>query len=197
MNFKIIDEINNVLNQNLDSKIAVFIRHGERDEKPGSTLTPNGRTQAEFFGQQLREINIPVKIYTSPEHRCVETAEIITKLISNMNTEIIISNKLGIPGLQVLNTEMFQQRYSEYNFNYRNLFSDWQKGQHYDVLRDPVSLKDLSNDFLEKTCVSKGITLYVSQSGTIAGIGYALKLVDYNIEKDEWVNNLDGFIVVR
>ena len=56
---------------------------------------------------------------------------------------------------------------------------------------------NLSNEYLERTCASEGITLYVSQSGTIAGIGYALKLVDYDIEKDEWVNNLDGFVIER
>ena len=64
-------------------------------------------------------------------------------------------------------------------------------------MRDPLSLMNLAYEFLEKTCVSKGITLYVSQSGTIAGIAYALKILDFDIDKNEWVNNLDGFIVVR
>lgn len=197
MNSKIINEICNIFKINSNSKIAVFIRHGEREEGLGSLLTSKGQIQSKIFGQQLKDIKVPIKIYTSPELRCIQTAEIINNLISNMNNEIIISNKLGIPGLQILNNEVFQQKYSYFNFNYRNLFSEWKKGLHYDALRDPVSLMNLSNEYLERTCTSEGITLYVSQSGTIAGIGYALKLVDYDIEKDEWVNNLDGFIIKR
>ena len=49
--------------------------------------------------------------------------------------------------------------------------------------------------FFEKTSFKNdGITLYISQSGTVACTGYALNLTDYKNVDHEWVDYLDGYI---
>lgn len=40
-----------------------------------------------------------------------------------------------------------------------------------------------------------GITVYVSQSGTIACVGYSFGLTDYKADGDDWVRFLDGFVL--
>ncbi|GHT01630.1 hypothetical protein AGMMS50276_30040 [Synergistales bacterium] len=190
-----LEKIKNIFGLNPNSMIALFIRHGEKSECFGSLLTQDGIFQSENFGYELKRLNIPVKIYTSPEMRCVQTAVIINKTISSMEDDIIISNKLGVPGIQIFDIDAYQELCSKVNFHYREIYAQWKKGKHYDALRPPIMLKDTAEEFIKSTCINRGITLYVSQSGTIAGIGYVLRLVDYDIIAGEWVNFLDGFVL--
>lgn len=39
------------------------------------------------------------------------------------------------------------------------------------------------------------MSLLVSQSGTVATLGYALGLLDFDTEQNEWVPFLRGFVV--
>jgi len=190
-----LEKIKNIFELNQNSKIALFIRHGEKADYPGGLLTQDGIYQSENFGDELKKLNIPVKIYTSPELRCVQTALIINKTISSMKDDIIITNKLGVPGIQILDNDAYIELYSKSNFKCRDIFTQWKEGKHYDALRPPIMLKDMAGEFIKSTCIDRGITLYISQSGTIAGIGYVLKLVDYDIPGGEWVNFLDGFVL--
>jgi hypothetical protein len=190
-----LEKIKSIFELNPNSKIALFIRHGEKSECLGSLLTQDGISQSENFGYELKKLNIPVKIYTSPELRCVQTAVIINKTISSMEDDIIISNKLGVPGIQIFDIDAYMELCSKDNFHCKEIYAQWKKGEHYDALRHPIMLKDMSEEFIKLTCINRGITLYVSQSGTVAGIGYVLRLVDYNIPAGEWVNFLDGFIL--
>jgi len=94
----------------------LFIRHGEKSECLGCLLTQDGISQSEIFGCELKKLNISVKIYTSPELRCVQTAEIINKTISAMEDDIIISNNLGVPGIQVFDIDAYLKLYSKIIF---------------------------------------------------------------------------------
>ena len=190
-----LEKIKIIFELNPNSKIALFIRHGEKSECLGSLITQEGISQSENFGYELLKMNILVKIYTSPELRCIQTAVIINKTITSMEDDIIISNKLGVPGIQIFDIDAYLDLCSKYNFNYKEIYDQWKNGKHYDALRPPIMLKSMADDFIKTTCINKGITLYVSQSGTIAGIGYVLKLVDYDIPSGEWVNFLDGFVL--
>ena len=190
-----LEKIKIIFELNSNSKIALFIRHGEKSEGIGSLLTQVGISQSENFGCELMKLNIPVKIYTSPELRCVQTAVIINKAISSLKDDIIISNKLGLPGIQILDVDAYMELSSKGNLRYKEIYAQWKKGNHYDALIPPIMLKDIAGEFLKSTCINRGITLYVSQSGTIAGIGYVLRLVDYDVPAGEWVNFLDGFVL--
>jgi len=190
-----LEKIKNIFELNPNSKIALFIRHGEKSECHESLLTQDGISQSEYFGYELKKMNIPVKIYTSPKLRCVETAVLINKSISSMKDDIIISNKLGVPGIQISDNDAYLEFCSKTNFQYKEIYAQWIKGKHYDILRPPMMLKDVAEEFIKSTCINRGITLYVSQSGTVAGIGYVLRLVNYDVTAGEWVNFLDGFIL--
>jgi len=188
-----LEKIKIIFELNPNSKTALFIRHGEKSECPGSLLTQYGISQSENFACELKKLNVPVKIYTSPELRSVQTAGIINKTISSMEDDIIISNKLGVPGIQVFDTGAYMELCSKNNFHYREIYAQWKNGKHYDALRPPVMLKSMAKEFIKSTCIDRGITLYVSQSGTVAGIAYVLGLVNYDISAGEWVDFLDGF----
>ena len=190
-----LEKVKNIFEINQNSRIALFVRHGEKGETPGSLLTQDGIHQSENFGYDLKKLNIPVKIYTSPEMRCVQTALIINKIISSMKDDIIISNMLGLPGIQLLDNDVYIELCSKSNLRYKEIFAQWKNGEHYDALRPPIMLKEMAKEFIKSTCINRGITLYLSQSGTIAGIGYVLKIIDYDIPAGEWVNFLDGFVL--
>jgi len=67
--------------------IVYITRHGQVDptvesEKEHFPLTPLGRVQAAKLGQRLRELGFNGLIYTSPFHRCLETTEIICRILN-------------------------------------------------------------------------------------------------------------------
>ena len=50
-------------------------------------------------------------------------------------------------------------------------------------------------NFINSTSENNCVTLYISQSGTIANIGFALNKLNYEDSEDSWINFLDGFII--
>lgn len=189
----ILDDIRRIIQENPNVKLAVFIRHAERNDGVGNMLTENGIGESEKIGFELKSLNCPIKIYTAPELRCVQTAEIINQRISEMENEIIITNKLS--NLQIKNNNTYQKLYKEYNFIYKDLYDQWKNGKYYDALYSPKELLKRADSFIKATCTETGITLYISQSGTVAGIGYVYDLLDYDVPTGEWIDFLDGFVV--
>lgn len=189
------EELRHILQTTRGNRIALFIRHGERENKASVLLTKKGIVQSEFFGNRLKTLGVSIKIYSSPELRCVQTAEIINNCLSGMKNEIVLTNKLGMPGIQILNVDKFQKLYADYNFVYKNIYQEWKKGKFYDILRSPMALKAAAEGFVKSKTTQKGITLFVSQSGTMANIGYSLNIIDYDENSSGWVDYLDGFFV--
>lgn len=179
------------------SRVAIFIRHAEKEISSAKTTTillnKDAIAQSRIWGENIKGLQVPIKVYSSPELRCVQTAIEISKAVSNLENEIILSNKLGCPGLQVLDNDKFISMYSKYQ--YRELYLLWRSGYLNEVFRSPTELKQLSKSFIMSSCIDKGITVYVSQSGTVANIGYALKKIVYHVEEGEWVPFLDGFFI--
>lgn len=190
----ILDEIEKVFQQNQNSRIALFIRHAERDNGEYSLITKNGVATSEVFGAKIKKLNIPTKIYSSPELRCVQTAKIINNIASNMENEIILTNKLGNPGMQILDINKYQKLYAEFNFIYKDIYRKWKIGKYWDALRRPDDLKKIAESFIGSKTGKQGITLFVSQSGTMVNMAHSLNIAEYD-ENNQWIDYLDGFFI--
>lgn len=189
----IIQEINDFLKYNTQCKIAFVIRHGEKSKTTDGLLSEGGKSSIKNFAVNLRNLGYKVNIVSSPELRCVQTANIINEILSNSENDIILSNKLGCPGLHVLNNNIYQDLYKIKKA--REIFYEWKEGLHLDCLRTPKELKKLSMEFFRKSCKDSNITLFISQSGTVSGIGYSLGLLDYDKDHDKWIGFLEGFFL--
>lgn len=172
--------------------ICIFIRHAEKNIHDYH-LSNEGKKKSLEFAERLYELNKQVNIFSSPEERCIETATIINDRI-NENRYIYISNMLGKPGVQVKNKIEYKKLTD--TIRCRDIFSKWKKGECFESMYTPEVIKEKIINFFKETSLHEGITLYISQSGTVACTGYSLKLVDYNINvDDEWVDYLNGYIL--
>ncbi|WP_029542161.1 histidine phosphatase family protein [Selenomonas sp. AB3002] len=177
---------------NSGNRICAFIRHGEKDVEKFS-LTDIGRKNVINFSKLLLALQKPILIYTSPEDRCIETATIVSSTIGNNKYDYITSNYLGKPGIQVKNEIEYAKLTNL--MKCREIFAEWKTGMHYDAMYNPTTIRTKILDFFTCTSINNGITLYISQSGTIACTGYSLGLVDYMVSDREWVDYLDGYIL--
>ena len=187
------DNIEKILNNDPDSKIALFVRHAEKNHEGEVYLTHKGINDALAFARKLQSLNINVRIFSSPEPRCAQTADIINSQLKIPCDQISFSNSLGKPGLQIFDNELYEKLYAK--LKCREIFHQWKNGQHYNSLRNPKILRTLAYEFIRTTCTEKGVTLYISQSGTVASIGYALDLINYDVTTGEWVDFLEGFLI--
>lgn len=190
----IVDEIAQAMTDD-SSRLAVFIRHGEKDGFGAgpALITQQAKMASEALGLSLRRLELPMKIYSSPELRCVQTAKIINQTISGFESDIEVTSFLGQPGIQVKNNTRYLNIFNEHGA--REIYNQWKNGEHHDALRTKYELCAELSKFLEMTIVESKISLFVSQSGTIAALGYALGLRNYDIGNNEWVPYLDGFVL--
>lgn len=190
--------VNEVIRRLVDApscRLAVFIRHGEKYNSGSdlSLITEKAKIDVKTMGLRFSKLKIPIKIYSSPELRCVETAKIINRETSAGNNDIVLTSFLGDPGGHVKNNDDYLAIFSDSDT--RKIYSRWKAGQYYDVLRTPEELKIEFSAFLEKIPTENKISLFVSQSGTLATLSYALGLLDFDVEQNEWVPFLRGFVV--
>lgn len=194
-----VSQIEHIFKQNPDAKVALFIRHGERenacsDITPlGTLLTPKGIETAKAFGTELKKIPTTFRLYTSPVFRCIQTAKAINEVLSNGEFEITISNKLGEPGLPILNADIASPLYSSKGC--KEIYDEWKRELHYDALRTPNDLKKLVEEMIDKACNHPGVSIFVSHDATIAAMQFATGQGEYNISKYEWVDFLNGFFI--
>ncbi|MBS7825474.1 histidine phosphatase family protein [Wohlfahrtiimonas chitiniclastica] len=191
----IIDDIKQKMRSYPQSKFAVFIRHGEKSvtQTDYGLITDRAKKEIQSMGELLRELQVPIMIYSSPELRCVQTAKIFNEEISAANNDIVLSSFLGSPGIQIKDNTKFLTLFDR--FGTREVYSQWKQGMHRDVMLNREELCMALSSFIERTSKTSKISLFISQSGTLAALGYALGLSDYNIESGEWVPFLDGFVV--
>lgn len=184
----ILDEIIKWIN--IDSKIILFIRHGEKSED-GQCLSDKGIKQTQFFAKKINGLNLPIKLFSSPEMRCIQTAKIIASECLNVYGEIVLSNKLGKPGMHIQNIDEYNILYKKYKA--REIYNLWKHGYGKKILTSKTALKKKAMDLFVSNAKKGTLSIFISQSGTVAGIGYALDLKDYNIQSGEWVEYLEGF----
>lgn len=191
----IIDEIKQKIKDHPESKFAVFIRHGEKNTSQNghSLITERAQKDIQDMGKLLRKLKIPIMVYSSPELRCVQTAKIFNQEISASNNDIILTSFLGNPGIQIKDNEKFLKLFDQ--FGTRKIYDQWKLGKHSDVMLSKDELCLALSNFLENILVKPNISLFISQSGTIAALGYALGICNYNIDAGEWVPFLDGFVI--
>lgn len=179
---------------NPNSKLAVFIRHGEKSQNSEvpALITEQAKFDIKFMANELTKIELDIQIYSSPELRCVETAKIYNQITSN-SKNIILSSFLGDPGVQVEDLDNYFELF--YQKGARTLYEEWIEGKHYSILKSPQLLKKKLNEFLKTLPRTNDVTILISQSLTIATLEHSLGVRDYDISKDQWVSYLDGFII--
>ncbi|MBQ6340617.1 MAG: phosphoglycerate mutase family protein [Kiritimatiellae bacterium] len=177
---------------NVGDTVCALIRHGEKDDSH-FVLTEKGKSEIERIGLRVSAFHKPVRLYASPESRCVETAVLMGKVIYGSVCDIQTSSMLGKPGVQVKNEE----KYSLLTdcMRCRDVYREWKMGLHRDAMQTSAFIRKEIRRFLRETCLQHGITLYISQSGTIACAGYSLGLTDYKADDEDWVKFLDGFVL--
>lgn len=96
--------------------MAILLRHAERtpidldDYTKKVILTKTGILSSIELGKFLVKYHI-TKIFSSPIHRCVETAKKILKGADLINKSIIRENLLGDPGCFVINANLASQQF--------------------------------------------------------------------------------------
>ena len=191
----IVNEVMRRLVDDPSCRLAVFIRHGEKYKSSTDLdlITDKAKIDVKAMGLRFSNLNIPIKIYSSPELRCVETAKILNREISAGNNDIVLTSFLGDPGGHVKNNDNYLEIFDKSDT--RKIYSQWKAGQYYDILRTPEELKSEFLAFLKNMPTENKMSLLVSQSGTVATLGYALGLLDFDTEQNEWVPFLRGFVV--
>lgn len=182
----------NIEEERLEGTVCVFIRHSEKDLH-SYDLTDRGKHESKRFGQMLYGLRKPVMVYSSPEKRCMETGLIINEIINGSSSKCIASTILGKPGIQVKNDSLYSVLTD--TMRCRDIFKEWKHGMHYDAMNTPYHINRKMMDFFKNTALINGITVYISQSGTVACTGLALGLVDYMEIDDDWVDYLDGYVL--
>ena len=181
----------NIAELQKEKQFCVFIRHGEKNAVDYG-LTAEGKKQIMGFSTSLSSLDKTIIIYSSPEPRCIETASIINNVVNKAKINIRISNILGMPGIQVRNETEYAKL--TYSMRCRDIYKEWKMGKHNEAMNSPKIIQQKMIDFFNITSTEQGISLYISQSGTVACSGYSLGLVDYQANDKDWVQFLDGYI---
>jgi broad specificity phosphatase PhoE len=188
-NYNNLSEIDN------NEKVALLIRHSDRDKIPANTfgnhvlLNEKGKFNAEKYGENLQKFKIN-KIFTSPVQRCVETAEFILKGLKK-DLPIIQTKILGEPGAYISNEITAGQKYIELGFE-----TWFQKMIANEKVEGMKSIAEGSIDFLNfltENTTETGITIFVTHDNIIAFLDYHLRKKIYS--KENWVNFLSGLIL--
>ena len=174
------------------NRICVFIRHGEKNLNDFG-LTDKGIQDTITFANFLFSIKKSIVIYSSPEERCIKTATLINSVVNDNNQRIIISDILGKPGIQVKDNIEYTKLTNV--MKCRDIYKEWKMGLLEKAMNNPETIRDKIKIFFENTSKKDTITLYISQSGTVACTGYSLGLIDYETNDDDWVNYLDGYVI--
>ena len=176
-------------------KIAVLIRHGERENIPEGTfgneilLTERGKHDSTELGKQLAAYRIN-KIFTSPVKRCVQTAEMIKKG-SRQDVKIILSNQLGNPGFHISNGHTAGKAFLDHGCF--GVFERFLHNENIEGVADANSLRTDAVNWLYKETKENGLTLFITHDSLIAHFAFANNIREYS--PDNWVDFLDGIIL--
>ena len=184
-------------NYNTNEKIALFIRHADRDPIPkneignGMQLNEKGKIHAIEFGTKLRNVVIN-KIYTSPVKRCVQTAERINTAY-NKNIEIEESAVLGRPGALITDPKKAAPIFKTiggYEI-YKKIIST----ENIEGFRNITEASLLLNEFFENHVNENGITICISHDLIVAS--YIYSQTGKIFEEHKWIDFLDGIVIIR
>lgn len=187
--------INKLKKYDKDAKIALVIRHADRELIPegeiGNEILINekGVKNSVDFGKLLNQYKIN-KIFTSPIGRCVQTSEFITNGYGK-DIEIIKSNALGAPGLHVSDEKKAGEFYLKFGFD--EMYKRYKNYQKIPGVPMPKELNKLMTNFIKINTNQNGITIFVTHDSVIAFYDFALNNKIYT--KNNWINYLSGMIL--
>ncbi len=154
----------------------ILFRHGEND---GDCLTSQGRRNVKNIGKQLKAFSIQ-KIYSSSANRCLQTSEILAKILKI--DEIIVKNELK---------ERFQLNHLPKNESEQRWWDNYMNAKYSEPANDRVgetfseflSRNKKVFDELIKTSNPNEDILIVAHSAT----SYALTGYIYKTDKINWM----------
>ncbi len=179
----------------IDSKLALLIRHGDRDQIPAGEfgndvlLNEKGKQNSFAFGESLKELSIN-RIFTSPIPRCIQTAEYISKGFGKQ-LKVISTNCLGDPGLHIADEKIAGEFFLNCGFDemYRRFINE----EAIPGVPDSKIFSMLMTNFLITNTTEKGLTLFVTHDSLIAFYDFCLRKRIYT--KNNWVKYLGGVII--
>jgi hypothetical protein len=188
----LIDKIESYPNK---SKLAVLIRHADRDKIPEGEfgnevlLNENGVKNSIQFGEKIKNHRINA-IYSSPVERCIQTANNIVKGYCKQ-IEIIETVALGGPGMHVLDADLVGQYYLENGF--WEMYKNFKNGVAIQGLPQKEKLKEDFYNFLNSNTKEEGITIYITHDSLIAFVAFVINGKEYT--EGDWIDYLDGLIL--
>ncbi len=177
---------------NTSNKIALLIRHADRDDIPEGSfgndvlLNQIGQENAFNYGEKLKNQQI-TKIYSSPVPRCVQTAEFIGKGYGR-TIEIIETVALGDPGLHINDEKIAGEFYLEHGFDV--MYESFKNGTIIPGMATLESLNQNMNDFIHKNTNENETTIFITHDMLIAFYHFSINKTVYT--KENWVNYLSG-----
>jgi len=185
--------------ENIETRrIAVLLRHGEREAIPKGalgndvSLTSIGIAQSILLGEQVSCFNLG-KLYTSPIRRCVQTAEYIKNGLEKTQhkSEIVLDNYLGNPGFHIKNADFAANAYLEYGCV--GVYERFSRGENVKGFASIEYLRKQPMKWLKEKSLENKITLFVTHDALITHFAFANGLNCYSAEN--WVHYLDGLII--
>lgn len=187
--------IEQLKNHPADSKLAMLIRHADRERIPdgefGNEIPINeeGKMNAIALGEKLQGQHVN-RIFTSPIHRCIQTAEQII-IGYNQKLEITISKSLGDPGLHIEDELVAGEFYLKHGFD--ELYKRFIERENIPGVTSPSNYHAAMTKFLKENTTEPGLTIFVTHDSLIAFYDFCLRGTVYT--KENWVKYLSGLIL--
>lgn len=183
-----------------EHKLSLLIRHADKDEIPKGSfgndvlLNKKGKQNAQSFGNKLSERKIN-SILTSPIGRCVQTAEFIKKGCGSSSIEIIETEKLGNPGLHIIDKKevgVFFHKHERPRDAIDEMYGKFIQGKKVPGIPSANELNHRVTTFIEENTTQTGITIFITHDMLIAFCRYSLDKTNHT--KDWGMNFLSGLI---
>ncbi|MDI1354215.1 MAG: histidine phosphatase family protein [bacterium] len=178
-----------------DSKLALIIRHADRDKIPAGSfgnevlLNAIGINNSIRFGKELMQHKINC-IYTSPVERCVQTAHYLK---DGYKKEIPFhtTKALGDPGLHIADDKLAGEFFLKYTFD--EMYRRFMLGETIPGVPSAQDFETKMTEFIKQNTIEDGLTIFITHDSLIAFYHYCLNKVVYT--KENWVNYLSGIIL--
>ncbi len=187
--------IEEIKRHSADSKLALIIRHADRDKIPTGSfgnevlLNAIGINNSIRFGKELMHHKINC-IYTSPVERCVQTAHYL-KDGYEKDIPFHSTKALGDPGLHIADDKLAGEFFLKYTFD--EMYRRFMIGETIPGVPSAQDFETKMTEFIKQNTIEDGLTIFITHDSLIALYHYCLNKVVYT--KENWVNYLSGIIL--
>jgi phosphohistidine phosphatase SixA len=175
---------------------ALLIRHAARYGRDVALhtdgLTPEGREMARRLGERLE--GKPIRLFSSPIQRCVDTATLIAEG-AGCNAEVSITTMLGRPGTYVIDEEEVDRHLAVMGLH--RFAVEWVNGRIPAKAMAPVPLgtQALMEWVRNNLQESDGLDIYVGHDLFLTPV--LVNHLGYDIASAGLLGFLDGFTVTE